>query len=104
MNVAVDILPERAAVTNAGLKVLSSALNFLLVPLYLRVYDVTTYGEISLLLSLAQYLSVLDLGLTGALVQECVRLRSLGDQSYFRLRRLAVVFLIGVGGLATAAA
>src|SRR6266496_75606 len=95
-----DTSPNRAGIVNAGLKVVSSALNFVLVPVYLRVYGVTTYGQISLLLSLAQYLGLLDLGLTGTLVQECVLLRSRGDQSYFRLRRLAVSFLLSVGGVA----
>src|SRR5437660_1767781 len=95
------MLPKRAGLTNASFKVLSSGLNFLLVPLYIHVYGVATYGALSLLLSLGQYLSVLDVGLTGSLVQERVRVHASGDYSYFQHRTLAIGFLFVVGGGAT---
>lgn len=92
------MLPTRAGLTNASLKILGAGLNFLLVPWFLRVYGIETYGALSLLLAVSQYLGVLDLGLTGTLVQECIKLRGGGDQTYFRLRGLAVTFLVVAGG------
>jgi hypothetical protein len=56
------------------------------------------------LLSLSQYLSFLDLGLSAALVRESVRVRTLGDQRYFRLKRIAIGSLLGAGGVITAIA
>ena len=92
------VLPKRAGLTNAAFKILSSGLNFLLVPLYIHVYGLSTYGALSLLLALGQYLSVLDVGITGTLVQTYLRVRTHGDYSYFRLRQLAISFLFAAGG------
>ncbi|HEV8357461.1 MAG TPA: hypothetical protein VGQ17_11920 [Gemmatimonadales bacterium] len=93
-----------AGVINAGFKVLGAGLNFLLVPLYIGVYGLRVYGALSLLLSLSQYMSFLDLGFSAALVRESVRVRTVGDQRYFRLKRIAIGLLLGGGGAVTAIA
>jgi O-antigen/teichoic acid export membrane protein len=86
---------------NAVFKVASSAANFLLVPIYLKVYGLQAYGSLSLLLSLGQYLSFLDLGFSAALVRESLRLRSSGTRSYFRFRRAIVGIIVIAGGTIT---
>jgi O-antigen/teichoic acid export membrane protein len=88
---------------NALFKVASSAANFALVPVFLRVYGIVDYGAFSLLLAISQYLGVLDFGLTGSLVQEAAGLRS-RDSSYFVLRRFAVLSLLWVGGVVVSVA
>ena len=88
---------RRAALINMTFSLGSSAMNIALVPLFLSVYGLRVYGALSLLTAVSQYFSILDLGLSSALVRHRVRVRSHGDPTYFYYRRLMVKYFLLVG-------
>src|SRR6267142_7284723 len=90
---------RRAALINMTFSLGSSAANIALVPLLLSIYGLRVYGALSLLTAVSQYFSILDLGLSSALVRHYVRVRSHGDPTYFYYRRLMVKYFVLVGVL-----
>ena len=81
---------------------LRTAGHLLLVPLYLRYWSATRYGEWLALSSLASYLSTLDIGLNTAGINRLTQAYARGDrQAYARYQDSALAFYALVAGAGT---
>lgn len=87
-------MPARNLVAGLVNAVGTSAINLVLVPFYLRLLGLETYGLIGFFAALQGFLSVLDLGLTPTMVREVARCRAAGRPSEARrlLHTLAVIY------------